>query len=239
MWSLNRVFRPALAAGLVAVLLLVGCGPRVLQSTKDAHQQGRFAEVAAAEISCTPDDERCNQMHLLKGDACYRLGREAERAGADSTAEARFRCAARHLGAGIRQTEAGDTADWTIAGNDRTQWYTNRAESLRQLQDLLVGDSARAVSSRLLDFGRTYREVAPDAPAPYFYVATARYALLQPRLLDAPPGDPTACTELGALLAVLEEAPPASDAAAGPVRDHLRGLRRQIDRQHSRLDCSS
>jgi len=238
MWCSNPIFPSALAGALAAAGLLAGCAPRALESMKEAHQQGRFVEVAATEVSCEADDERCNQMHLLKGDACYALGRGAEQPGADSTAEVRFRCAAHHLGAGIRQTETGGTAAWTIADDDRTRWYTNRAESLRQLQDLLVGESARAVSTRLLDFAQTYREVTPDAAAPHFYVATARYALLQPRLLDAPPGDPTACKELSALLTGLEKAPPVSDSASGPVQDSLRRLHRQIDRQHSRLDCS-
>ncbi|MFB6248763.1 MAG: hypothetical protein ABEL97_09355 [Salinibacter sp.] len=232
----TRALHVVLAGMLTAGLLLAGCGPRILQSTKEAHRQGRFAEVAATEVSCGPADDRCNQMHLLKGDACYRLGRKAEQAGADSTARTRFRCAARHLGAGIRQTEGA--ADWTIAGGDRTQWYTNRAESLRQLQDLLTGDSARAVSRRLLDFGRTYRRAAPGAAAPPFYVATARYALLQPRLLNAPAGDDEVCSALDSIRTVLDEAPSVPDSVS-TVQEALPRLRRQVVRQRTRLDCSS
>ena len=236
MWDSDRPSRLLLTSTLVAALLLAGCGLKALDAMKDAHRERQFAEVAAVEVDCDPDDDRCSQMHLLKGDACYVLGREAEAAGADSTAEARFRCATRHLGAGIRQTEAR-AGGWAVAGKDRTQWYTNRAESLRQLQDLLAGDSARAGSRRLLDFGRQFEGVAPDAAAPPFYVATARYALLQPRLIDAPDGDPEVCTALDEIHAVLDEAP--APDAAGPVQENLDRLRRQIDSQRSRLDCSS
>jgi hypothetical protein len=234
MWLSDRASRLALAGTLVAALLWAGCGLRALDQMKDAHRQGRFAEVAAMDVDCNPGDERCGQMHLLKGDACYVLGRTAEREGEDSTATARFRCADSHLGAGIRQTEAAG-AGWTVAGTDRRQWYTNRAESLRQLQDLLAGDSARAVSTRLLEFGRTFREATPDAAAPYFYVATARYALLQPRLVDAPTGDGDVCEELGAIRTVLDEAPSGPDT----IQKNLGRLRRQIDSQRSRLDCPS
>jgi hypothetical protein len=238
MWSSSRGSRRVLAGLLAAALLLAGCGLKALDAMKDAHRQGRFAEVAVMAVDCTPDDDRCNQMHLLKGDACYRRGRRAEANAADSTAEARFRCAARHLGTGIRQTEAVGAADWAVAGGDRRQWYTNRAESLRQLQDLQVGDSARAVSRRLLAFGQTYREAVPEAVAPHFYVATARYALLQPRLLDAPDGKEAVCSALDTIRTGLDEAPSAPDSA-DTIQEALPSLRRQIERQHARLDCAS
>lgn len=236
MWDSDRPSRFVLTSTLIAALLLAGCGLKALDAMKDAHREGQFAEVAGMEVDCDPADDRCHQMHLLKGDACYALGREAEAADADSTAEARFRCATRHLGMGIRQTEA-QSGGWAIAGKDQAQWYVNRAESLRQLQDLLAGDSARAVSGRLLDFGQRFQTVAPDAAAPPFYVATARYALLQPRLIDAPAGDAEVCTALNEIHAMLAEAP--APDSAGPVRENLDGLRRQIDSQRSRLDCSS
>jgi hypothetical protein len=238
MWSSSRGPRHVLASALAAALLLAGCGLKALDAMKDAHRQGRFAEVAAMTVDCDPGDARCGQMHLLKGDACYRRGRRAEAAAADSTAEAHFRCAARHLGTGIRQTEAAGAAGWRVAGGDRRQWYTNRAESLRQLQDLRVGDSARAVSRRLLAFGQSYREAVPEAAAPHFYVATARYALLQPRLLDAPDGDEAVCSALDTIRTVLDEAPAVPDSAA-TVQEALPPLRRQIERQRTRLDCAS
>jgi hypothetical protein len=236
MWISDRTARHVLVSMLVAALLSAGCGLRALDEMKEDHRQGQYTEVAAMDVSCDPGDDRCNQMHLLKGDACYVLGRRAESADEDSTARARFACAETHLGEGLRQTEPG-SGDWAIAGNDRAQWYTNRAESLRQLQDLLAGDSARTVSRRLLEFGRTYRETIPDAAAPHFYIATARYALLQPRLLDAPSGDADVCGELDTIISTLDEAPPAPDTSS--VHTNIESLRRQLDRQRSRLDCSS
>jgi len=233
MWMSDRTARHVLVSILVAALLGAECGLRALDEMKEAHRQAQYTEVASQDVSCDPGDARCNQMHLLKGDACYVLGRRAE---ADSTARARFTCAETHLGTGIRQTDPG-SGDWAIAGNDRSQWYTNRAESLRQLQDLLAGDSARAVSRRLLEFGQTYRETLPDAAAPYFYIGTAQYALLQPQLLDAQPGDAGVCGELDTIIATLDEAPSAPDTSDVPA--NIESLRRQLDRQRSRLDCSS
>jgi hypothetical protein len=236
MWMSDRTARHVLVGLLAAALLGAGCGLRALDEMKEAHRQMQYAEVAAMDVSCGPGDDRCSQMHLLKGDACYVLGRRAEAADADSTARLRFACAETHLGAGIRQTEPG-SGDWGVAGNNRPQWYTNRAESLRQLQDLMAGDSARTVSRRLLEFGRTYRETIPDEAAPYFYVATAQYALLQPRLLDAPSSDADICGALDTIMTTLEEAPSARDTSV--VRANIESLRRQIDRERSRLDCSS
>lgn len=229
----NRLSTLLLASALVVALLCAGCGPRALKTMKDAHQQGRYAEVADRAVDCDAGDDRCNQMHLLKGDACYVLGRRAEAAEQDSTARVRFECAETHLGTGIEQTEA-NAADWTVAGKDRTQWYTNRAESLRQLQDLQSGDAARTLSKKLLDFGQAFREIDPDVAAPHFYIATARYALVQPQLIDAPPGDADVCDELNGIRTVLDEAP------SGPsdVQDNVESLRRQINSQRMRLNCA-
>jgi hypothetical protein len=180
------------------------------------------------DIDCDAGDDRCNQMHLLKGDACYVLGRRAEAAEQDSTARVRFECAETHLGTGIEKTEA-NAADWTVAGKDRTQWYTNRAESLRQLQDLQSGNAARAVSKALLDFGRAFRDVDLDAAAPYFYIATARYALVQPQLIDAQPGDADICDELNGIRRI------ASTIRFGAPRTNRTTIRRTPDRECSDL----
>lgn len=234
MWIRTHGSRFLLACFLVFALFWAGCSQ--VGQMKEFHQKGEYQKLANMEVSCTPSDEGCNQMHLLKGDACYVLGRRAEGADRDSTARRHFKCADTHLGAGIRQSEAKGSAQWKIAGSDRPQWYLNRAESLRQRQDLLKGDSARAVSERLLEFGQTYREAVPDAAAPYFYVATARYARLQPKLIDVPPGDTAVCDELGAIQTILDEAPvgDASDA----IRDNVESLNRQLDNQRERVDCS-
>lgn len=236
MWMSKRIPRLLLAGPLVAALLLSGCGPKALDSMKEAHRNGRYAEVADRDVSCTADDDRCNQTHLLKGDACYVLGRKAERSDRDSTARARFRCAAHHLGTGIQLTES-DSKDWVVAGNDRPQWYKNRAESLRQLQDLLTGEEARTVSRDLYEYGQTYQKALADRAAPYFYIATARYALVQPKLIDASPGDEDICGTLTEIKETLEEAPSGPEIPT-PVSDNVEQLSRQLDRQHARLDCS-
>ena len=238
MWMRTRHSRFVLAGVLVSALVWAGCGQ--LKKMKDAHQAERYADVAAMDVSCDPGKDGCNQMHLLKGDACYRLGVKAEmgeEAEPDSTIRRHFRCADTHLGTGIRQTEAKGAGQWKIAGSDRAQWYLNRAESLRQLRDLSTGDTARAVAERLLTFGRSYREALPDAAAPSFYVAKARYALLQPKLIDVSPGDAAVCDELTAIQNDLAEAP-AEDAADG-IRKNIEDLNRQLDLQRERAECPS
>lgn len=237
MWTCNRVAPLLLAGTLVAALLLSGCGPKALKSMKDAHRNGQYSEVATREVSCTDTDDRCNQMHLLKGDACYVLGRQAEQNDRDSTAREHFRCAAHHLGTGIQRTDA-DSKDWVVAGTARPQWYKNRAESLRQLQDLLAGNEARSVSRDLYEYGQTYQQALPDRAAPYFYVATARYALVQPKLLDASDGDDEVCGALTEITQTLDQAPSGPDIPTA-VSTNVEQLARQIDRQRDRLECSS
>jgi hypothetical protein len=90
------------------------------------------------------------------------------------------------------------------------------------------------VSKALLDFGRAFRDVDPDAAASYFYIATARYALVQPQLIDAQPGDADVCDELNGIRSVLDEAPSGST----DVQDNVEGLRRQINSQRLRLNCA-
>lgn len=229
----TRVSRFLLAGFVVFALFWAGCSQ--LEEMKENHQQKKYQKVANVEISCAPSDEECNQMHLLKGDACYRLGVKAEmgeEAEPDSTIRRHFKCADTHLGEGIRQSEAKGAAQWTIAGSDRAQWYENRAESLRQLRDLSEGDTARAVTERLLTFGQAYREAFPDAAAPYFYVGKARYTLLQPRLIDP---DSAVCEELSAIQDVLEKAP-TEDAPDG-IRTNIEDLNGSLESQRDRADC--
>lgn len=231
----TRVSRFLLAGFVVFALFWAGCGQ--LREMKNCHEQGEYKKLATMEVSCTPADDGCNQMHLLKGDACYRLGVKAEmgdEAEPDSTIRRHFQCADTHLGTGIRQTEAKRAAQWKIAGGDRAQWYQNRAESLRQLRDLSKGDTARAVKERLLTFGQTYREAFPDAAAPYFYVAKARYSLLQPKLID--PDESAVCEELSAIRNVLEKAPTDENTPDG-IRTNIEDLNSSLELQSDRADC--
>ena len=230
---LRAVYRSLVV--LLVASFVVACGARTLQSMKESHREGALENVVAVDVACTPNEDGCAQMHLLKGDACYRLGRQAERADQDSTAAAHLECADTHLSAGIEQAAAQppDDPTWQVAGGDRTQWYANWAETLRQLQDLRSGEDARRTSRRLLDVAEQFQSVAPEAAAPSFYAATARFALLQPDLIDAPAGDADACGTLTAIHDSLADAPAGSD----PVADRIETLQRLVDREQDRLAC--
>jgi hypothetical protein len=109
---------------LVIVVLAAGCATtiRELADFKKAADAGDYTTIAAREVTCTQGDRGCDQVHLIKGDACFRLA-----AGGDP---GRWDCAIRHLGLGI------DMAGGTMTKMGSTQpYYENLLEALRQRRD--------------------------------------------------------------------------------------------------------
>jgi hypothetical protein len=58
----------------VLVLFLPACGTvGQLERFKELSGQQKYTEIAAQEVRCQPTEAGCNQLHLIKGDACFRL----------------------------------------------------------------------------------------------------------------------------------------------------------------------
>jgi hypothetical protein len=151
----------------------------------------------------------------LKGDACFRLGKEAEAANNLNDTSSYGECACEHLEMGIAYT-----TDWNVAG-DKAQWRENLCEALRLLQDTQSGAAATATTNRLLAAAQEFQAESPGNPAAVYFVCGARYALLQPKLLN--PQNPAAlCSELNEILGELDAAQ-AVGTRYKPNFDQLRG----------------
>ena len=210
------VLRP-FALALLA-LALTGCGglTKQIKNAKALQADDRFEELAALSIDCAPGDTGCNQLHLLKGDACYRLGKDAQAADDPGAARTRYACADTHLETGLEITDGWD-AD--VFGPEDV-WYTNWCESLRQLQDLSSGDEARVYTDALMGCAEAFDAAAPDHVGAIYFHNSARYAQIQPMLLD----DEAAlqCPTLEAIAdALAGAAPRAAGTAFEPNYDRL------------------
>ena len=148
------------------------------------------------------------QLHLLKGDACYRL---AKAAGADQRDQAQ--CAAGELGQGLDL----DAAEAGPAG-PRQLYAANRLDALRMMIDTRrPGDppGAAALTDAAASFTRRY----PDDPAGPFYTATAGLAAAQDQF-NATGDKPALCAALRPIDATRAR----GAKAPGPLVDNYKAL---------------
>jgi hypothetical protein len=87
-----------------------------LKEAKELAAQADYQALATIEIKCKASCEGCNQLHLLKGDACYRLAK------AGTAPEKHYACAASHLAKGIEMTQFWQMETFDL---NRQQTYTN------------------------------------------------------------------------------------------------------------------
>ena len=167
-WSLLTLF---------LILFLLGCSStlRQLDSMKEDYHRGNFTAIAAQEVDCRPGDEGCNQVRLIRGDACYRLAKQ----GVEK--KEHYACAAQELQAGIRQTESWDDLAFDLS---RAALYANLCESLRNLQDLQAGEAAGATGDKLLAAAREFYRLEPDHPAAGYFLTKARFRKIQPQFVQ-------------------------------------------------------
>jgi hypothetical protein len=173
------------------LLILAGCSAVAPQSVtqldtmKANAAKGDLQSNANATVSCAASDTGCYQLHLLKGDACYALSRQAQGAArrADDT------CAAAELGAGVaqapgEQTPAGSTRDYAV----------KRLEVLHDLIDTRhAGDPSGAdtLAAAAQDFLQRYR----NDPAGIYYLASAQMTTAQDQFV-ATRNKPALCAAL-------------------------------------------
>jgi hypothetical protein len=162
---------------LVILLLQNGCPAplRQLQAFKEHAAATDFQWIATQEVQCQAETAGCNQLYLIKGDACFRLAKQRR----DEVKN--YTCAADHLEAGIRLT-----TQWPQDSLDlnQTQTYENLCEALRNVQDVQQGTAAAATGERLRTAAETFARLEPQHPGAVYYVAKARLRALQPALLQ-------------------------------------------------------
>ena len=123
---------------LLIIFILPACLTlRGLDKAKKNYNDGKYSAVTKIEIDCKKKDAGCNQLYLLKGNACYKLAKEGK-----GNTKGFYFCASANLETGINMTTSWE-------GNDRAQNYTNLSDSLKELQDLNSGEAASNATEKL------------------------------------------------------------------------------------------
>lgn len=152
----------------VALLMLVACKTiSVIDKTKELHAAGEYDKVAKTDINCNSGDKGCNQLHLLKGDACFRL---AKSAASNEVKEAEYTCAVNSIFTGIDMT-----GSWEEVNTSRDQFYENGLEAARMRADFSNGQEYEVI---LANRAQQYMGLAPNNAGAKYYSNRSKYFLL-------------------------------------------------------------
>ena len=183
-----------LSCCLILISILAACGTtKEVGDIKEHHAKGHFLKAATTEITCKDSDEGCNQLHLVKGDSCYRLAKDGMKP------ERFFDCAIKHLDKGIALTKK-----WKIGDLDlkRDQQYENLCESLRERQDMSKGAEAENYTKQLLKTAEAFSSASPGNLAAIYFTNSAKFTLLRVPILTSP-DNPQVCSAVNDILSSL------------------------------------
>jgi hypothetical protein len=184
---------------LISVFMLSGCcyfnTLRPLDNAKKLVNKQDYASIASLEVKCDESCDGCNQLHLVKGDACYRLAKNGQEP------QKYYPCADAELTEGIRLTKQWQMESFNL---NRPQTFTNLCESLRNWRDLSKGGQADSINDHLLNTARQFLAVEPGNPCGVYFQDNARYAQLRSCLLH-PENCPALCTQLDGIKQSLAE----------------------------------
>lgn len=184
---------------LVLLFFSLGCSGtlRQLDSFKKDYRQQNYRAIAAREADCEPGDQGCSQVRLIRGEACFRLAKQGQEP------KKHYACAAGELESGIRQTPDWETFAFDL---ERAVVYEHLCESLRNLQDLRIGDEARAAGERLLSAAEEFYRLEPDHPASLYFLHKARFRRIQPLFPEAGAWNrKELCRQIKAMLLAMQE----------------------------------
>jgi hypothetical protein len=228
--SNNRRIQFAIGVFLLTVTFLLGgcCAldtQRSLDHAKQLAQKQDYAAIAAMKVSCEESCEGCNQLHLLKGDACYRLAKQGQEAAKN------YSCAAAELSTGIQQTKQWQMQSFNL---NRPQNYENLCESLRNGRDLSKGSEADAINTHLLQSAQEFRSAEPANACAAYFLANARYAQQHTCLLH-PDKCPSLCVDLQAMLQQLNDAAPT--AQGSHCAPNIQELKSEVTKAKELMSC--
>lgn len=201
----------------LVLFLLYGCGTMgQLDDAKKHWAKKDYDWIAKQEVTCGASDDGCNQLHLIKGDACYQLAKSGK------DAKTNYECAMTQLGTGVEQT-----GDWKIddLNLNRAQTYENLCESIRNLQDLSAGAAAEELTKKLVVASQGFLSAEPGNLAGIYFLNSARYTLLR-RCLINPERCPGLCENLNAIQNEIE--PVMSKAEVSRYMDNYHRLKSDI-----------
>ena len=213
---------------LLMLILASGCCTgtvRELGKAKEHARSGDLAWIAAQDVNCKETCEGCNQLHLLKGDACYRLAKQGQEP------LKQYPCAAQHLETGISMTKQWQMESFNL---NRPQTYVNLCESLRNWRDLLAGGEADTSNERLLKDAQAFLAAEPGNPCGIYFVNDARYAKLRPCLLH-PERCPALCGDLHSMLQSIDEG--ASKATGTMCEANLQQIKKEVTKAREIVRC--
>lgn len=162
----------ALTLCLAAMLMVAGCAASQLNTFQKRAARGDFAWIASQPVTCEKATRVCGRLHLIRGDACFRLAR-AGTAPADNDA-----CAADELERGLALTPS-----WPDNATHR-QFQEKLCESLNHLHGLQSGEAATQTLARFVAASKALHRLAPESVPAIYYLATARLRQLQPTIAD-------------------------------------------------------
>jgi hypothetical protein len=164
--------RPALFLCLLLILVLADCTAIQLNTFKKRAADGDHGWIAAQAVVCEKASEICGQLHLIKGDACFRL------ATAGTAPDDNYACAADELERGLALIRS-----WTNPADHR-QFQENLCESLVKLQDLQSAEAAGQTLARSVEAAEKLYQLAPRSVPAVYYLAWVRLRQAQPTILD-------------------------------------------------------
>lgn len=171
----RRAGLPALKALLLGLMLaapIAGCAARQLHTFRDRAADQDYGWIAAQAVTCDQSSDVCGQLHLIKGDACFRLAK------ADTALLDNYTCAAAELEKGLAFNRSWGEAAVQL------QFQENLCESLRNLYDLQSGATAARNLERFIKAAEGLYQLAPDSVPAVYYLAHVRLQQVQPALFD-------------------------------------------------------
>ena len=161
-----------LASCLAIVLTFSSCAGLQLSQFRKHTARGDYEWIAAQAIACRKASEECGQLHLIKGDACFRLAKMGREPAVN------FACAADELVEGLTLNGSWDDAGVQL------QFQENLCESLSSLRELQSGEAAEQTRVRLFEAAQALYQLAPESVSAVYYLSRARLMEMEPMLRD-------------------------------------------------------
>jgi hypothetical protein len=163
---------PVLAACLALILFFSGCASLQLSRFRRHAARDNHEWIAAQAISCQKVSDGCGELHLIKGDACFRLAKN----GRDPAVN--FACASDELEKGLALKPS-----WDAPGVE-LQYQESLCECLKRLHGLRSGKKAEQTLDRLVEAAKALYKLAPESLPAVYYLASARLMGIEPMLWD-------------------------------------------------------
>jgi hypothetical protein len=154
--------------GALLTILVYGCctispDECQLDRYKQWANQGNDTAIAKGTVDCAPVAPGCDQLHLIRGMACYHLGKQGV------APKSRYECAIEELQRGV---------EFASMNNEPERHYKSYLqallESIRNRQDLSSSWNESLPYTHLLrEQASEFRQMFPEEPDGYYYGATA------------------------------------------------------------------